>query len=101
MLACGTEHDRARLGSSVTIDGDELEVVDEFVYLGSLVASDNDTSREIRRCIISGSCAYYGLHKHLRSNRLSPVQNAHKTGCPLRARDVDIARGGPAGTRSF
>ena len=78
MLACGTEHDRASLGSSVTIDGDELEVVDEFVYLGSLVTSDNDTSREIRRRIINGSRAYYGLHKHLRSNRLSP-----RTKCTL------------------
>ena len=78
MLAGGTEHDRARLGSSVTIDGDEFEVVDEFVYLGSLVTADNDTSREIRRRIISGSRAYYGLHKQLRSNRLSP-----RTKCTL------------------
>src|SRR5450830_141447 len=78
MLACGTEHDRARLGSSVTIDGDEFEVVDEFVYLGSLVTADNDTSREIRRRIISGSRAYYGLHKQLRSNRLIP-----RTKCTL------------------
>jgi hypothetical protein len=71
MLAGGTEADRARLGSTVTIDGDEFEVVDEFVYLGSLVTADNDTSREIRRRIVSGSRAYYGLHKQLRSNRLS------------------------------
>jgi hypothetical protein len=78
MLAGGSEHDRARLASSVTIDGDELEVVDEFVYLGSLVTSDNNTSREIRRRIINGSRAYYGLHKHLRSNRLSP-----RTKCTL------------------
>ncbi|XP_052859679.1 uncharacterized protein LOC128266927 [Anopheles cruzii] len=71
MLAGGTEADRKRLGSSIGIDGDEFEVVDEFVYLGSLVTADNDTSREIRRRIISGSRAYYGLHKQLRSNRLS------------------------------
>ena len=37
MLAGGTDRDRERLGSSITIDGDEFEVVDEFVYLGSLV----------------------------------------------------------------
>ncbi|XP_058064584.1 uncharacterized protein LOC131214222 [Anopheles bellator] len=71
MLASGTEADRQRLGSSIVIDGDEFEVVDEFVYLGSLVTSDNDTSREIRRRIISGSRAYYGLHRQLRSRRLS------------------------------
>ena len=70
MLAGGTDRDRERLGSSITIDGDEFEVVDEFVYLGSLVTADNDTSREIRRRIISGSRVYYGLHKTLRSRKL-------------------------------
>ncbi|XP_055610743.1 uncharacterized protein LOC129757503 [Uranotaenia lowii] len=73
-LACGSETDRTRLSSNnkVTIDGDELEIVEDFVYLGSLVTADNDTSREIRRRIISGSRAYYGLHKQLRSRRFSP-----------------------------
>lgn len=72
MLAGATERDRNRLGSSVVIDGDEFEVVEEFVYLGSLVTADNNTSREIRRRIISGSRAYYGLHKSLRSKKLRP-----------------------------
>ena len=71
MLAGGTESLRARIGPKVTIDGDEFEVVEEFVYLGSLVTSDNDCSREIRRRIIAGSRAYYGLHKTLRSGHLS------------------------------
>ena len=72
LLAGGTERDRARIGRSVIIDGDEFEVVDEFVYLGSLVTSDNNCSREIRRRIIAGSRAYYGLHKTLRSGKLHP-----------------------------
>lgn len=58
-------------GNESTIDGDEFEVVQEFVYLGSLVTSDNDYIREIRRPIITGSCTYYGLHKTLRSGKLS------------------------------
>ena len=33
---------------------------------------DNDSSREIRRRIICGSRAYYGLHKTLRSRKLYP-----------------------------
>jgi len=52
------------------IDGDEFEVVEDFVYLGSLVTTDNNTSREIRRRIVNGSRAYYGLHKTLRSKKL-------------------------------
>ena len=78
MLAGGTDRDRERSGSSITIDGDEFEVVDEFVYLGSLVTADNDTSREIRRRIISGSRAYYRLHKTLRSRKLH-----HRTKCAM------------------
>ena len=39
MLANGTERDQNRLGSKVTIDGDEFEVVQEFVYLGSMINS--------------------------------------------------------------
>ncbi|XP_065081445.1 uncharacterized protein LOC135704008 [Ochlerotatus camptorhynchus] len=44
LLAGGTERDTARIDRSVTIDGDEFEVVDEFVYLGSLVTSNNNSS---------------------------------------------------------
>ncbi|XP_052562748.1 uncharacterized protein LOC128092589 [Culex pipiens pallens] len=47
LLAGGTESLRTRIGPSMTIDGDELQVVEEFVYLGSLVTSDNNCSREI------------------------------------------------------
>ena len=71
LLAGGTESLRARIGPCVTIDGDEFEVVEEFVYLGSLVTSDNSCSREIRRRIIAGSRAYFGLHKSLRSRKFS------------------------------
>ncbi|XP_062716568.1 uncharacterized protein LOC134291990 [Aedes albopictus] len=72
MLVGGTENDRIRLGSNVTIDGDTFEVVEEFVYLGSLLMAENNVSREIRRCIISGSRAYYGLQKKLRSKKIHP-----------------------------
>ena len=58
------------MGSSITFDGDEFKVVEEFVYLGSLVTADHNTSREIRRRIITGSRAYYGLHKTLRSRKI-------------------------------
>ncbi|XP_062714811.1 uncharacterized protein LOC134291290 [Aedes albopictus] len=72
MLVGGTENDRIHLGSNVTIDGDTFEVVEEFVYLGSLLTADNNVSREIRRHIISGSRAYFGLQKKLRSKKIHP-----------------------------
>uniref|UniRef100_UPI001C064A5F reverse transcriptase domain-containing protein n=1 Tax=Acinetobacter baumannii TaxID=470 RepID=UPI001C064A5F len=39
LLAGGSDRDRARLGASVRINNDELEVVEEFAYLGSLITS--------------------------------------------------------------
>jgi len=70
LLAGGSDRDRARLGSRVSVDGDDLEVVEEFCYLGTIVTSDNNVSSEIRRRIVQGNRAYYGLHKLLRSRRL-------------------------------
>lgn len=69
MLVGGTERDRKSLGNNVTIDGDTFEVVEEF---GSLLTADNNVSREIRRRIIIGSRAYYGLQKKLRSKKIHP-----------------------------
>ena len=54
----------------LAVDGDELEEVDEFVYLGSLVTADNDTSKEIRRRIFAGNRTYFGLRKTLSSDRV-------------------------------
>uniref|UniRef100_A0A3F2YVY1 Reverse transcriptase domain-containing protein n=1 Tax=Anopheles dirus TaxID=7168 RepID=A0A3F2YVY1_9DIPT len=72
LLAGGSDRDRARLGSRVLVDGDDLEVVEEFCYLGTVVTSDNNMSSEIRRRIVQGNRAYYGLHRLLRSRRLQP-----------------------------
>ncbi|XP_058460229.1 uncharacterized protein LOC131435938 [Malaya genurostris] len=45
-------------------------MVDEFVYLGSLVTADNDTSREIQRRILSRNRAYFGVRRTLRSSKI-------------------------------
>ena len=66
LLAGDSDH----LGSSVLVDGDILEVVKAFYYLGTIVTSDNDISSKIRRRIVQGNRAYYGLHRLLRSRRL-------------------------------
>ncbi|XP_055633953.1 uncharacterized protein LOC129774261 [Toxorhynchites rutilus septentrionalis] len=54
----------------VTVDGDEVEVVDEFVYLGSLITADNNTTKEIQRRIQAGNRAYFALRKTLWSRRI-------------------------------
>ncbi|XP_055634001.1 uncharacterized protein LOC129774310 [Toxorhynchites rutilus septentrionalis] len=46
-MVAGTERGGSDgVGTEVEIDGERFEVVDEFVYLGTLVTCDNDMSRE-------------------------------------------------------
>ena len=53
------------IGVSVEIDGYNLEVVKDFVYLGSSINADNDISLEIRRRITLANRCYFGLRKQL------------------------------------
>ncbi|XP_058127717.1 uncharacterized protein LOC131291223 [Anopheles ziemanni] len=45
----------------ITLDNDTLEEVDSFVYLGSQVTCDSDTSLEIRRRILAGNRTFCSL----------------------------------------
>lgn len=85
MQAGGTTNDRASLGSSVTIKGDTL-LVEDFVYRGFLLTSDNNVIREIRKHIICGSRSYQSAPQEPAVENDSPshVQNADKTGGSLR-----------------
>ena len=58
------------VGAEVVFDGDVFEVVEEFVYLGTLVTCDNDVSREVKRRIAAANRAFYGLRNQLRSRNL-------------------------------
>jgi sorting nexin-29 len=59
-----------QVGNSVTIDGQNFEVVKEFIYLGVLIRADNDISQEIKRRIMAANRCFFGLQKHLRSDVL-------------------------------
>ena len=58
-------------GDTISIEEFNLEIVDEFVYLGALIRSDGDNTPEIQRRIMAASRCYYGLIKHLRSKLIS------------------------------
>ena len=40
--------------SSWEIDGETLETVSDFIYLGSKITADGDCSHEIKRCLLLG-----------------------------------------------
>ena len=70
MVAGRVRGSPSEVGSAVVLDGETFEVVDEFIYLGTLVTCDNKVSREIRRRIAAANRAFYGLRNQLRSRSL-------------------------------
>jgi hypothetical protein len=69
------------VGQSVAIGDKDFEVVEEFVYLGSLMTPMNDVSLEIQRRIQTAKRCFFGLRKHLRSSHFSRQSKftIHKT----------------------
>ena len=57
------------------LDGVRYEVVDEFVYLGTLVTCDNDVSREVKRRVAAANRTFYGMRSQLKSRNLQTRTN--------------------------
>lgn len=53
------------------IEDHDIEVVNEFAYLGSLINSQNDTTAEIKRRVLLANRCYFGLAPQLRSHNIS------------------------------
>ena len=70
MVAGRSRGSNSDVGSEVVFGGEKFEVVDEFVYLGTLVTCDNDVTREVKRRIAAASRAFYGLRSQLKSRSL-------------------------------
>ena len=71
MIAAGNSRTVRDAGQSVVIGDKTFEVVNEFVYLGSLVTSNNDVSLEVQRRIQTANRCFFGLRKQLQSRQLS------------------------------
>ena len=53
--------------TSWQIDGEPVETVLDFIFLGSEITADGDSSREIRRCLLLGRKAKTNLDSILKS----------------------------------
>ena len=49
------------------IDGETVETVADFIFLGSKITADGDCSHEIKRCILLGRKVMTNLHSILKS----------------------------------
>ena len=52
------------------IDGETMETVTDFIFLGSKITVDSDCSHEIKRCLLFGRKAMTNLDSVLEAERL-------------------------------
>ena len=66
--------------SSITswqIDGETMETVTDFIFLGSKITADGDCSHEIKRCLLLGKKAMTNLDNILESRDITLPTKVH------------------------
>ena len=59
------------------IDGETMDTVKDFVYLGSKITADGDCSHEIKRCLVPGRRAMTNLDSVLKSRDITLPTKLH------------------------
>ena len=57
--------------NSWQIDGETVETVSDFIFLGSKIAADSDCSHEIKRCLLLGRKVMTNLDSILKSRDIT------------------------------
>ena len=57
--------------TSWEIDGETIETVTDFIFLGSKITADGDCSHEMKRCLLLGRKAMTDLHSILKSRDIT------------------------------
>ena len=57
--------------TSWEIDGETVEIVSDFIFLGSQITADGDFSHEIKRCFILGKKVMTNLDRILKSRDIT------------------------------
>ena len=55
--------------TSWQVDGETMETVTDFIFLGSKITADGDCSHEIKRCLLLGRKAMTNLDSYIRKQR--------------------------------
>ena len=59
------------------IDGETVEAVSDFVFLGSIITADGDCSHEIKRCLLLGRKVITNLDSILKSRDITLPIKVH------------------------
>jgi len=63
--------------TSRQIDGETMETVTDFIFLGSETTTDGDCSHEIKRCLLLGRKAMTNLDSILKSRDITLPAKVH------------------------
>ena len=63
--------------TSWQIDGETMETVRDFIFLGSKVTADGDCSHEIKRCLLLGRKAMTNQDSRLKSRDMTLTTKVH------------------------
>ena len=63
--------------TSWQIDGEIMEIVTDFIFLGSKITADDDCSHEIKRCLLLGRKAMTNLDSILKSKEITLLTKVH------------------------
>ena len=63
--------------TSWQIDGETVETVTDFIFLGSQIIADGDCSHEIKRCLLLGRKVMTNLDSILKSRDITLPTKAH------------------------
>ena len=63
--------------TSQEIDGETVETVSDFIFLGSKITADGDCSHEIKRCLLLGRKVMTNLDSILNSRDITLSTNVH------------------------
>ena len=63
--------------TSWQIDGETMETVRDFIFLGSKITADSDCSHEIKRCLLLGRKAMTNLDRIFKSRDITLLSKVH------------------------
>ena len=63
--------------TSRQIDGEKAETVTDFIFLGSKITADNDSSHEIKRCLLLGRKAMTNPDSVLKNRDITLSTKVH------------------------
>ena len=63
--------------TSWEIDGETVEIVSDFIFLGSKITADGDSSHEIKRCLLLGRQVMTNLDSIFKSRDITLPTKIH------------------------